>query len=118
MTSSGSVRDYALKCRPLDGESMDHEGRKLLAQSDDRYNFYKNSDTCKAKSSLMVCKSCTATNLSGVSLSTRDGGFSIWCFDSGDITNNVSIPSFNLYEAFLQARIFSSTYKVLEHEAS
>ena len=69
---------------------MEGAGRQLLAQSDDRYNFYKNSDQCKGSSSLMVCKSCTASNLAGVALSTEDGGFQIWCFNSGDITNNVS----------------------------
>ena len=80
-------------CRPLEAGNLDNAGRQLLAQSDSRFNFYKTQDTCKDKSSIMVCKSCTATNLSGVSLSTTDGGFSIYCFDSGDITNNVSQPT-------------------------
>lgn len=68
---------------------MENTGRQLLAQSNDRFNFYKKADDCENKS-IMVCKSCTAANLQGTSLQTQDGGFNVWCFDSGDITNDVS----------------------------
>ena len=74
----------------MEAEGAESAGRQLLAATDNRFNTYKNDPQCKGVSSLMVCKSCTASNLVNAKLNTKDGGFQIFCFDSGDITNNVS----------------------------
>lgn len=69
-------------CRP---------GRKLLFATDDAFNFYRNRYPNK---SIMVCKECDASGLTGVDINKQAGDFRIWVFCSGLIVNNVSTDSF------------------------
>lgn len=70
-------------CRP---------GRKLLAATDNRFQFYTNEFPNK---SVMVCKpnQCDASGLTSVDVGgAEDGGFQIWVFCKGTIVNKVSEP--------------------------
>ena len=66
-------------------------GRKLLAATDDRFQFYTKEYPNK---NVMVCKTCDATNLQGATVAgTVDGGFEIFVIDSGIITRQVLLKA-------------------------
>ena len=63
-------------------------GRKLLAQTDERFRYYTGAYPNK---NVMVCKKCDGANLQGVTVAGAvDRGFKIFVFDSGIISNRVS----------------------------
>lgn len=45
-------------------------------------------ERCRDKN-VMVCKACLVQHLLGVSLTTQDNEFAVYCFDSGDVHNYV-----------------------------
>lgn len=54
-----------ITCRAGDAELQVKTGRKLLAATDDRFNFYTQQYPNK---NVMVCKRCDATNLQGATV--------------------------------------------------
>lgn len=54
----------------------------------------------------MVCKDCTASNLTQVMVDASQRGFHVWCFGTGDIVNHVSL-----------ARSSFLTVSILRHQS-
>ena len=51
---------------------------------------YNSHDMCRHKN-ILVCKDCTVDNIRGLTLTTMDGSFEIFCFDAARVENNVSL---------------------------
>ena len=79
----GSPLKHAMYCSASELQT----GRKLLAATDDRFNFYTKSYPGR---NVMVCKSCDGTNLQGATVAGAvDGNFKIFVIDSGIIIRSV-----------------------------
>lgn len=57
-------------------------------ESDDVIQYTKRKEECQNKN-IVVCKSCDAHDLFGVTLHTTRWSFEVWCFDSGSVANRV-----------------------------
>lgn len=62
---------------------------KVATRADLVFEKYVNGFGCKHRS-VMVCKSCGASEMERVTITVTEEGFQVWCFDAGRIENLVS----------------------------
>lgn len=60
----------------------------MAAATDRLMKDYSRLPKCMHKN-LMVCKACTPSKLTGMTLDTIDGAFHVYCFDTGIMTLEV-----------------------------
>lgn len=68
-------------------DCMDCLGRDWTS-SHDVMERWKLISTCEGKN-IVICKECTANELTGVSQHSKDHEFDVICFDTGSVTNTV-----------------------------
>ena len=65
------------------------EATEVATRADLVFEKYVNGFGCKHRS-VMVCKSCGASEMERVTITVTEEGFQVWCFDAGRIKNPVS----------------------------
>lgn len=65
---------------------------KVATRAELVFEKYVNGFGCKHRS-VMVCKSCGASEMERVTISVTEEGFQVWCFDAGRIENLVGYSS-------------------------